>query len=101
MATDPAKRQVSTSESSVIRWPLDSEPSIRWQVMLDLTDASADEVGAARARVATEGTGARLLALQAPDGRWGGAAWNRGVESRVGLHDARPIAPTGDGSRSR
>ena len=83
MATNPAKRQVSTSKSSVIRWLLDSDPSIRWQVMRDLTHAPADEVGAERARVATEGAGARLLALQTPDGRWGGAAWNRGWDSTM------------------
>jgi hypothetical protein len=51
--------------------------------MRDLTDAPADEVAAERARVATEGAGARLLALQAPDGRWGGAAWNRGWDSTM------------------
>ncbi len=27
--------------------------------------------------------GARLLALQAADGRWGGAAWNRGWDSTM------------------
>jgi len=63
---------------SVIRWLLDSDPSIRWQVMRDLADAPADEIMAERRRIATEGAGARLLALQGPDGRWGGAAWNRG-----------------------
>ena len=83
MATNPARRQVSTSKSSAIRWLLDSDPSIRWQVMGDLTDAPADEVGVERARVATEGAGARLLVLQAPDGRWGGAAWNRGWDSTM------------------
>ena len=36
-----------------------------------------------RARVATEGAGRRLLALQAEDGRWGGAAWNRGWNSTM------------------
>ena len=67
----------------VIQWLLDSDPSIRWQVMRDLIDASADEVAAERARVATEGAGARLLALQGTDGRWGGAAWNRGWNSTM------------------
>ena len=43
----------------------------------------AEEVAAERARVATEGAGARLLALQAADGRWGGAAWNRGWNSTM------------------
>jgi hypothetical protein len=51
--------------------------------MRDLTGASAEEVAAERARVATEGTGARLLALQGADGRWGGAAWNRGWNSTM------------------
>jgi len=83
MATNSAERQVSTSKSSAIRWLLDSDPSIRWQVLRDLTDAPAGEVGAERARVATEGAGARLLALQAHDGRWGGAAWNRGWDSTM------------------
>jgi len=69
--------------ASVIEWLLDSDPAIRWQVMRDLLHAPADEVAAERARVAAEGTGARLLALQAPDGRWGGAAWNRGWDSTM------------------
>ena len=38
--------------------------------MRDLTDAPADEVAAERARVASEGWGAHLLALQRADGRW-------------------------------
>jgi hypothetical protein len=83
MATNPLERQASESQSPAIRWLLDSDPAIRWQVMRDLTDAPADEVAAERARVATEGWGAQLLALQAPDGRWGGAAWNRGWDSTM------------------
>ena len=54
---------------AVIDWLLDSDPSIRWQVMRDLTRRPAREVAAERARVATEGGGAKLLALQADDGR--------------------------------
>ena len=59
---------------NVVDWLLDSDPSIRWQVMRDLTDAPADEVAAERARVAGEGWGAQLLALQRPDGSWAGGA---------------------------
>ena len=51
--------------------------------MRDLTDAPEDEVAAERAKVATEGWGARLLSLQGSDGRWGGAAWNRGWNSTM------------------
>jgi hypothetical protein len=83
MTTNPSKWQTSTSTPSVIRWLLDSDPSIRWQVMRDLTDAPADEVRAERARVATAGAGGRLLALQEADGRWGGATWNRGWNSTM------------------
>ncbi len=41
------------------------------------------EITTERARVAAEGAGARLLALQGADGRWGGAAWNRGWDSTM------------------
>ena len=51
--------------------------------MRDLTDATPHEVEAERARVATEGSGSQLLALQASDGRWGGAAWNHGWDSTM------------------
>jgi hypothetical protein len=68
---------------TVVDWLLDSDPSLRWQVLRDLTDASADEIAAERQRVATEGLGAQLLALQSDDGRWGGAAWNRGWDSTM------------------
>jgi hypothetical protein len=60
----------------VLDWLLDADPSIRWQVMRDLTHEPADVIAAERARIATEGWGARLLALQAPDGLWGGTAWS-------------------------
>lgn len=59
---------------SVIAWLLDSDPAIRWQVMRDLLHAPAAEVAAERARVAGEGWGARLLALQGDDGQWAGGA---------------------------
>jgi hypothetical protein len=56
-------------------WLLDSDPSIRWQVMRDLLGESDAIVARERARVATEGWGARLLDLQGPDGHWGGASF--------------------------
>ncbi|HSK35072.1 MAG TPA: hypothetical protein VK903_16450, partial [Propionicimonas sp.] len=57
-------------------WLLEGDPSIRWQVLRDLTAASGPDVAAERARVATEGWGARLLAEQDPDGRWAGALYS-------------------------
>src|SRR3954470_4827029 len=59
---------------SVIDWLLEGDPAHRWQVLRDLTDASADDVAAERARVEHEGWGARLLALEDPDGLWAGGA---------------------------
>jgi hypothetical protein len=61
----------------VMDWLLDSDPSIRWQVMRDLRHEPAEVVTAERARVATEGWGAQLLVLQAPDGRWAGRPWSQ------------------------
>ena len=69
--------------SPVLAWLLDGDPALRWQVLRDLAGASPGEVSAERARVAREGLGARLIALQASDGRWGGAAWNRGWTSTM------------------
>ena len=57
------------SAAWVLDWLLDSDPSIRWQVLQDLVDV--DNVAAERARVADEGWGRRLLDEQRPDGQWG------------------------------
>jgi hypothetical protein len=54
-----------------LKWLLDSDPSIRWQVMRDLTDAAPDAIAPERSRIATEGWGAQLLACQSPSGKWG------------------------------
>ena len=55
-------------------WLLDSDPAIRWQVLRDIVHAPTEVVAEGRARVATEGWGARLLALQGEDGQWAGGA---------------------------
>ena len=53
-------------------WLLEGDPAIRWQALRDLAAAPEKEVEAERARVATEGWGAALLARQSADGQWGG-----------------------------
>jgi hypothetical protein len=83
MAIPGPERRVPTLEESTLRWLIDAEPSIRWQVLRDVLAAPAQQVAAERARLATEGASAQLLALQAEDGRWGGAAWNRGWNSTL------------------
>jgi hypothetical protein len=59
----------------MIDWLLDSDPSIRWQVMRDLLDAPEPRWRAERAKVATEGWGARLLSCEDEDGQWAGGAF--------------------------
>jgi hypothetical protein len=64
-------------EVNVIDWllePEESDPSIRWQVMRDLLAASQAEWEKERAKVETNGWGARLLSFQDEDGRWAGGA---------------------------
>ena len=60
---------------NIVEWLLESDPSIRWQVMRDLIGESDAIVARERSRVAAEGWGARLLDLQGADGHWGGAAF--------------------------
>ena len=62
-----------------LKWLLDSDPAIRWQVMRDLTAEAPSRIAAERARVATEGWGAQLLALQSRAGNWGGPKEDRGL----------------------
>jgi len=50
MPTNPPERQAPHPDSPVITWLLDSDPSIRWQVMRDLTYTPAEIVAAERSR---------------------------------------------------
>jgi len=62
-----------------LKWLLNSDPAIRWQVMRDLTDEAPMAVATERDRVATEGWGAQLLARQSHAGNWGGPDEDRGL----------------------
>lgn len=64
-----------TTDQRVLEWLLDSDPALRWQVERDLAGAPREVWQATRSRVATEGFGARLLALQGDDGQWAGGAF--------------------------
>lgn len=77
----PGPLHIPDRDSSVVAWLLDSEPALRWQVLRDVVGTPPSEFLAERDRVATEGSGARLLALQEPGGTWGGLAWNHNVDS--------------------
>jgi len=73
MAT--SKREIAKPKKAVIQRLLDSDPSIRWQVMRDLTLEPDTVVAAEQSRVAVVGWGDRLLSLQEADGNWGGGSW--------------------------
>src|SRR5271156_6834376 len=62
-----------------LKWLLESDPAIRWQVMADLSAESPNAIAAERSRVATEGWGAQLLSRQSPNGKWGGRKEDRGL----------------------
>ena len=80
---------------SVLDWLLDSDPAIRWQVLRDLAHAPDEVVRAERARVATEGWGARLLALQGEDGQWaGGACFPGGYFDQRADYEGQPWTST-------
>src|ERR671910_447276 len=65
MELDPAR----------LDWLLDADPTQRWQVERDLVGPPLELWGAPRGPIATEGFGARLLALQDRDGQWAGGAY--------------------------
>jgi hypothetical protein len=62
-------------DPTLLDWLLDTDPALRWQVERDLAGAPPEVWQATRARVATEGYGAELLARQDPDGQWDGGAF--------------------------
>jgi hypothetical protein len=77
---------------TVLDWLLDADPAIRWQALRDLAGAPAESVAAQRARVTTEGWGARLLALEDDDGQWAGGAYF--PAGHVPAEDSQPWTAT-------
>lgn len=59
---------MNASDDELVGWLVEGDPSIRWRVHQDLIGSSATMVRAERAKVATESWGAKLIALQDPDG---------------------------------
>jgi hypothetical protein len=82
-------------DGALLDWLLDSDPALRWQVERDLAGAPPSVWEATRARVATEGFGARLLAHQDPDGQWaGGAYFPRGHDFGAPGSEGQPWTAT-------
>ncbi|MDO9084795.1 MAG: hypothetical protein Q7U53_01200 [Anaerolineaceae bacterium] len=74
---------MSNPDQKTIDWLLDSDPAIRWQVMRDLIHSPEKEIAQERARIFSEGFGAKILELQRTDGTWSGVAWNHGWNSTM------------------
>ena len=62
-----------------LKWLLDSDPAIRWQVMKDITGEAPGAIATERSRIATEGWGAQILSGQTPAGNWGGPKESPGL----------------------
>lgn len=76
---------MARQQRDVIRWLLDGDPAIRWQTLRDLAGASSRTIERERNRVAQHGWGARLLAIQDPEGTWGKRT-RSGVSADGGLY---------------
>ncbi len=58
-------------DAQLLPWLLEGDPAVRWRVAQEPAEITRE-----RARIATEGWGARLLAVQDPDGQWGGGPYS-------------------------
>jgi hypothetical protein len=78
------------TRESIVKWLLAGDPAVRWQTLRDLTDAPAGTIAAERARVAREGWGAAILALQQPNGQFGSGddpGWMQTIRALTLLKD--------------
>lgn len=91
-------------DGSTIDWLLSGDPAVRWQTMQSLADRAPSTVKRERSKVARQGWGARLLAEQGSDGRWGDGLYSPKWTSttytlllleRLGLPDANRAAAEG------
>ncbi len=62
--------------NDVINWLSKGDPSVRYQVLRDITGSSQFEVKEAQARIAMEGWGHRLLQVQQENGMWSGGLYS-------------------------
>jgi hypothetical protein len=95
MADPQAEHPRAKPDEVVMQWLLASDSAIRWQVMRDLMGEPAHVVASERARVASEGWGAHLLARQKPDGAWGdtSSTWHYNVLRGLDYLRAAGVAP--------
>jgi hypothetical protein len=81
--------RLSQNTDKITRWLLEGDAAIRWQTLRDIVGAADSVVERERRRVAREGWGARLLAMQDSAGTWAG-----GLSSDGGLYSPKWISTT-------
>lgn len=82
-------------DPNLLDWLMDSDPSIRWQVMRDLLDAPQSEWTIERAKIETDGWGATLRSVQDADGQWAGGSFApRGFTPDDWQRFGQPWTPT-------
>jgi hypothetical protein len=87
------------TDDAVIAWLLAGDPAIRWQVMRDLLDESAETWETERRRTLERGWVADLLAQQGadgewPKGRWTASTWTLLLLMACGVPEGLPAART-------
>jgi hypothetical protein len=85
------------TRDQVVKWLLDGDPAIRWQVMRDLLEAPEKAWLRERRRTSRHGWTAALLARQStdgdwPKGRWTGSVWTLLLLVACGLPEDHPAA---------
>jgi len=63
---------MASESNKIIKWLLQGDPSICWQVKRDLLRANESAWEPDRKKIAEKGWGKKLLERRQPDGRWGG-----------------------------
>lgn len=63
-------------DGRILEWLLAGDPSVRWQVMRDLTNECPEVTAGERHRIASSGWGRQLLDERTGDGRWGGGLYS-------------------------
>ncbi len=83
-------------------WLLEGDPAIRWQTMRDLKGSARKTYQAERARTASLGWGADLLARQDSDGGWGGGVYSpKWISATYTLLTLCDIGLPGDNAAAR
>jgi len=69
-------KETEFQDKKIIRWLMNGDPSICWQVIKDLLDKSEKVFDIERRKISKEGWGKKLLSKQDKNGMWAGSLYN-------------------------